>query len=57
MATSKTRKLFVPSKGHDCVILNWTGHPEEHLKFYAEAFHNMAKKLASQYEDEWPLEE
>jgi hypothetical protein len=31
------------------------GQPEEHLKFYAEAFHSTGKKLASQYEDEWPL--
>jgi hypothetical protein len=54
MAKSKTRKLFLPSKGPDRVLLNWTGHPEEHLKFYAEAFHDAGKKLASQYKDEWP---
>ncbi|MEA1866935.1 MAG: hypothetical protein U9N19_02370 [Thermodesulfobacteriota bacterium] len=55
MTGDKTQKLFVPSKGPDCVILNWTGHPEQNLKFYAEAFHNIAKRLASQYKDEWPL--
>ena len=55
MGKVKKRKLFAPSNGPDCVILNWAEHPEEDLKYYAEAFHNMAKKLASQYKDEWPL--
>jgi hypothetical protein len=55
MSRSKTRKLFIPSKGSDRVLLNWVGQPEEHLKFYAEAFHNTGKKLAAQYKDEWPL--
>jgi hypothetical protein len=55
MARNKIRELFVPSIGPDRVVLNWTGSPEEQLKFYAEAFHRAGKKLASQYEDEWPL--
>lgn len=55
MTGDKTQKLFVPSSGPDRVVLNWTGSPEEQLKFYAEAFHGAGKKLASQYEDEWPL--
>jgi hypothetical protein len=55
MTTDKTRKLFIPSSGPDRVVLNWTGSPEEQLEFYAEAFHCAGKKLASQYEDEWPL--
>ena len=54
MTTDKARKLFVPSKGPDRVLLNWMGRPEEHLTFYAEAFHSTGKKLASQYEHEWP---
>jgi hypothetical protein len=36
------------------VLLNWVGPPEEHLTFYAEAFHKAGGTLASQYRNHWP---
>src|SRR5919109_998480 len=43
---ARRKMLFVDQGEHGTVVLNWHGTPEEEFTYFAEAFHEVARKAA-----------
>jgi hypothetical protein len=43
---AKRKMLFLDKGEHGTVVLNWHGTPEEEFTYFAEAFHDVARKTA-----------